>query len=511
MDSFNKIPDTRHESRLWRGQTWFVSLFIAAIVIQILASLPVTLDFKLFAFYDPGSTLKADWLISPAGGNKIPTIDFAYSYGLLSLEFGRAWFATFGRDPWAFWLYGSFGMLAMTLGFTRLIRTLNFNWQQVVILLCALPLAIPPYYLSLTHVTEAALLIHALADQTQKKYWRALLLVTITAMFKPSMAYVYGLMLMVIILKPQLFAGWKQSPDRQGPVRQFLPAMMTAILVCAILIADFGVQPLINTLLPITGGASYKAAGFGFLNGAGRNFWMLDHPAQYIFTPTGWWLASTIIMWITAIAIMIRRYRGILTPGGETLITLAVMHTVFVFMFFAWAGSWTYYAYLPAIGLATMWNAFPIKKWSFMAILILILCGSFSRLSMTIGEWAAKSRFSDTSGLWIYGDQLTRWRYIQQFNQPKTYWLVNGFSGQMFPGITTPPSWWLSPKLQNEKEIAAIRKGISESDTVIRWAEHGRLDPWLYPELADVTRDFETVHRDGWFAVEKRKGLRTGD
>ncbi len=493
-------PQTATGRQATPAPRYFGLIMYVAIMAQIFCSLPTSLDFKLFAFYDPGATLKADWLTSAQGGGLIPSVDFSYSYGLLSLAAGKISFAILGRTPWAFWLLSSIGMFVMAAGMVRMAHAMQFSLSQKILLALSLPLAIPAYYLSLTHIAEAALLLHSLAEIAERRYTRALLLATIAALLKPSMAFILGFIVIILFT-------WCYRKRRQIIWLQFLPAATAAILLCLVIGVMFSWQALGNTLLPLTGGASYKAAGFGFFSPTGgRGFWLPQRMTDYLFTPSGWWVIATILTWLGALIAALRMLRGQKVAGGAVIITIALMHAAFIFLFYAWRDSWTYYSYLPALGLVTAWQLLPRKEWATLLLALLIGCGCIYRISMTIGEWAFKSRHSDTAGLWIYDNQLEDWRHFRQLdNERKTYWLVNGYVGQMFPGVSTPPSWWLSPALQNKKEIAAIRKEISDSDAVIRWAEHGHLDPWYFGELTDQTKQFYADERSEWFILEKRK------
>ena len=66
-----------------------LGIFLLVFGVQTVVQWPLAQSFALFGFYDPGSALKADWLL--AKGLR-PTIDFAYAYGLLSLLVGHGWF-----------------------------------------------------------------------------------------------------------------------------------------------------------------------------------------------------------------------------------------------------------------------------------------------------------------------------------------------------------------------------------------------------------------------------------
>lgn len=644
--------------RLWGTATMFACMLLNML------SIPLSLDYKYFAFYDPGAALKADWLITAAGGSHMPTVDFSWSYGLLSLEVGRLWFAVVGRSPGAFWGFCLAGSMVVAWGLARLGKALNLGAMQWLLLMLSLPLIVPGCYLSLTHVAEAAFILHALADQARGKTWRALLWVTIAAMFKPSLSYVYGAILLGILIwrtwhptedntvsgqngagdktthrlgqdrrageatRRQIVAGksgnviqsssvpdqdvarrasqlqYPHSPqvlpapgrpisrglNQGGPwrylLRQLWPAALAFAVYVVISLAWFGWRPLVHTVFPMSARESYRAAGFGFFTAGGRQFWILNDPWQYLFTPSGWWLIATTLLWPAGLMCLVQMIRRRPVHGGGTILTMGLLHAVFVFGLYAWSGSWNYYAYLPAVGLvwaagritsrktdsavltsegsagstsgltraedtppgsqrvagvpgdvgmvrklqgpvagdsqqiggqkqgSEHWIARPssgekswLRRWGVgLLAMAVVTCACRSRAVLTVNEWKYKEMSPATEGLFIYPDQLAMLKDCQeQVAGQKTYWLVNGYIGQMLEGIKTPPSWWLSPALQTPTEIAAIRDGIARSQSVVRWAEHGRLDPWLDPQLSDLTKDFAPAYSNDWFIVEKRR------
>ena len=171
---------------------WPAAALLMAFASMFLAQLPMSYDFANFVFYDPGASLRLDHLI--AQGYQ-PTLDFGYPYGLLTLMIGRAFFALAGRTPASYLLFMFLAEAAIVWGIWRLAA--RWNWLTICFLLAAMPHAIIPVYVHLTHPLEAALILHILADLAIGRRARALALATACLFIKPSMAYGLGLILLI--------------------------------------------------------------------------------------------------------------------------------------------------------------------------------------------------------------------------------------------------------------------------------------------------------------------------
>jgi hypothetical protein len=501
----------------------------------LLARLPIALDFKLFAFYDQGSALRADRLVA---GGLVPTVDFGFSYGLLPLALGRAWFTLFGRTPTAYWLFMTVGMAGMVWGLVRFGHAMNFGRAGWVLLAVTLPYAIPASYLHLTHPVEACLLIHALADVAADSHgrsgrWggkpRALALVTAAAFAKPSMAYVAGFFLTVWLA----IDGLRRRPEGglARAVTPFLPAAAVGIALGLAMAGLFGAEAVNNTLLPLTGAKSYKAAHFGFFTGIGQTFWRPSSPSlvYYLFTEAGFWLAASLLVVAGAAAAAVRgALRKTVPAGAGVLAVLAALHVVFVCAFFAWQGSWVYYSYLLMMAVAALPTVFrPAPRWAFGTGVVVAVLGLGYQWGMVTAEWAFKDRPPALGRLWIYADQRGRWEdLLAQLRavegaggSGKAYVLGNGDLAGMQgvaeagPGgrFEMPPSWFLSPALPTPREVERINADLRRAPAVVRFKELGDLDPFLFPEFQPELAAFQLDWENDWFMLYTRqpgRGLR---
>ena len=497
---------------------------------------PTAMDFKFFLLYDAGGALKADALLAQ---HLQPTIDFAYSYGLLPLLLGHAWFAAFGRTPLAYEGFTLACTFAIILAMASWARAQRWPIWALALLVLSLPCAIMARYLSQTHALEAALLMWALAlhasGKGRRKY--ALALVTACVFVKPSLAYIYGAILTTLILVDC----WRTSrtaprcPIWPALLRQLAPAALTAIALFTLLLAVYGWTPLQNTLLPLNASRSYRAANFGFFFGSGRAFWLRPQ-GDYFTSPAAWWLVSTLLTALTAAILLLRSLFPALRPGSsapatappdtrrESFICLAALLITFVCCFYAWDNSWTYYPYLPALGVITALvmlspksRANPLPHSSptspvpmrppclrasvvtllpAAALAVIVILADFHHPYHDTQPWN-KTHSADTAGLWAYSTEQADWQEAHErltANNQHTLLLANGFSAGLFPGVRTPNAWFMSPALNTPAELDRIRQAIAHADLIVRFNELGRndpkLDPWNWPEFAAETARF---------------------
>ena len=233
--------------------------FIFAIEFTVLCivSVPSILSFDNFAFGDQGSELTIQYLVR--AGNR-PAVDFFYHYGLLPILAGSIWFGVLGLTPLAYIAASFVCGLLMVRGLARFAVALELTPIGIAFLIASFPLAIMPAYPHLAHSMEALLFCNALAEQAAGKHSRALALVTAAVFAKPSLAYVFGLLLLFVI-------AWKAGQDKGSPSRQFFmliaPAASTASILTITLAIVYGPRALLKTVMPITGALLYRLLNYG--------------------------------------------------------------------------------------------------------------------------------------------------------------------------------------------------------------------------------------------------------
>ena len=188
-------------------------MFGAETLAYAIFRLPTYLGFDANAFGDRGDFLSISYLV--AHGSR-PAIDFGYHWGLVPIMLARFWFALFGATLQANEAIMVVCALLVAIGIARMAAALRLGTLGIVLLVVALPFAFPTF--TLTYALEAALLSNALAEQAAQKRSTALALATEACFVKPSMAYIYGFVLLLGLLwvcrRPHHNDVWRIMPRR---------------------------------------------------------------------------------------------------------------------------------------------------------------------------------------------------------------------------------------------------------------------------------------------------------
>ena len=532
---------------IFRLTFWWM-VFAFELTALLVVQLPAVYNFSTFILYDPGSILRADWLLARGLS---PTIDFGYSYGMLSLIYGRLIFALGGRTP-AMYLVGTWLMeMLVALGLARF--AMRWSWASRTLMIVAAAHAVQPVYLALTHPMEAALLTHALADLADGRRARALALTSACVFVKPSLAFALGLVLLISLA----WRLWRERVSGERLIKHlitaFAPAASTVSLCAALIAGYFGWRPLLNSIMPFTASKSYAALGFGFF-GNGRRFWRPelnsagDFIWYYLTTPAGFWIAASLSLCALCAATIIG-YKADSAKANdrETLIALTVCHLFFVFALFAWPGSWSYYSYLLVLGVGTgialfRSGAAPLERrnekamknaehaeitehaekrndlsiifrvfrvlrprWMWALLVLLALTGYEQRYRGVAGDWRYSERAAETAMLWADERQRAEWaRVVEMARRKRLLFLHNGCANLLFPAVQSPPSWFFSPGIQTQVEIAAIRRQVEAADVVVSFNHAAILDPWTWEEFADQRAQFMVTWRGVYLTIHER-------
>lgn len=498
-----------------------VLLFVLAAA-SFAGSLPNILGFDRFAFGDEGWALTVDEMLDE--GQK-PVTDFGYFYGLLTLLIDRALFAAAGRTPEAVaGLYAACALL-VTVGIARTMVAAKLDRVSAAFLaVCAAYMVMPIFYPSPAHAVEAALLAHAIAFHAGGRPGRALALVTVAVFVKPSLAYVYGLILLVLIL-----AGW---PTGTGRLKRLIPATVAGVAILGTLIATFGWDAVVKTQLPFGAMKSYEESGFGFVNGSGRQFWLPDPPKPpkpqdpnfylkfYLLTPATVWLLSSVFLVAAALRLLPHARR----PAASATIACAVLHLVFVFVLFGNQWSWIYYPYILFVGAAvglSEWNRIALERTQPAAappappaggeppaaeeeqssgplapvgMILLVLAALGQVFSIWVGYadlWRTVRRSPVTAGLWFHPDKIEDWAAVRQAAKTGRVFVLTkmGCPHLLAPEVDCPRTWCLARATVTPAELDRVRRGLAAAEWVVVpvWHDNDLMD---WPELADAVKPF---------------------
>lgn len=477
-------------------------IFSLVLLASFLFQLPTSYDFSNFVLYDPGTALRVDQLI--VAGYQ-PAVDFGFPYGLISLLIGRVFFALTGRTPAGYLLFMLAAQILMVFGIARLAA--NCGWAVVGFLAAAIPHALIPVYVNITHPLEAALLLHALADLSSGYYARALAVTTFCLFIKPVLAYILGLIIIILIIARIV----RQRDHSINSIKQFIPAIITGIACIVISIGYFGWVPLKETLLPLTGLKSYQALDFGFF-GNGRSFWLptagtiSDYAQYYLFSVAGVWLLGTLLLGLWG-ALSLGKLYSAAANQHAVVAALALCHFFFIFVLFGWPGSWTYYSSLLIVGVALGAAAHNLRPLWLGVLILLALAGHTQRYQHTVNGWRWSARAADTAGLWVYQDQRAEWSRVRLLAaQRQVFFLNNGCAELLFPGVRGPLSFFLSPATQTPTEFANIARQLDEAEVIVTFNQGPVLDPWYWAEFAEQRRNFVEVWRGNYLTIYERAG-----
>lgn len=482
------------------GYAWAAVVF-ALTGLNFVRLLPVVLGFVFVLMADAGWALGTDAAWADHG--LVPTKDFAYFYGLLTLVVDRGWFALFGRTPTAVALLVAVCNLATAAGLVLFGRGVGVGRIGRVLLAVAAPIAVMPLgFPSPAHALEAALLALALGSQAVGRPAVSLVLCVLAVFVKPALGFVYGPILVAVILTAP--GSWALR------FRNLIPAAVTAVVVAGSLAAVFGTGPVAETLFPLSATKVYAADRYGFFFGIGRKFWVPEpfNPLYYLLTPAGFWLAATLLL-IAGSVPLIRRLRD---RRASTVLTCLVLHAVFVLVLFGNQYSWLYYAFLPVCGAAGViagWEQDEQRR-SWKTILAIGLCGlavsGQSLMALEAGKlWTAVVRSDDTGGLYAFPEDEAAMREIRGLAKTNRVLVLtrSGGPGVVFPELDGPHGWYLLRPVALPVEIERMRGQIREADyLVIPTAADASLNTW--PEFFEEFKSFRQEKQYSSFLVVKR-------
>jgi hypothetical protein len=464
---------------------------------------PNLLQFEHFPFGDPGSNLYLHKMIS---SGLTPTVDFSYPYGLLGALFGDVWFGLFGLHPYAFAGVGLLYCVCMSHGFALFCRELRWGWLTAIALAVLMPFSVTPSQASITYCLEAVAILYGLAFQSQGRLAEALGMATIGALVKPSLSYVFGAILVALIL-------WKLNVD--GKARfpaawwsQFRFAAGAVSFGVVALVLRYGWQPLLSTLFPVAGRANYRAMHYGFFTGVGRNFWIPAgaRAGYYLGTVAGFWILATVTllagsMWLLATGPRSRR------EIFQTGLTATALHFIFITIFFAHAWSWSYYSYLVAIGLAAFLTMFRKSRFAVASLCAVAAIGYYADTRETTIEWRRSQPAAAQIGLWMTASQRKDWSHALELarNHRVLALSMAGWPSLLEPAIRTPSRWFTEPALINPRERQSTVEAIRQANVILIHDS-----PWTapigdLPEFREELSQFERAEQRTLYTVLVRR------
>ena len=486
-DLANGTPAAR-----WSGSFRILNLALMTEALALgLLRLAADVRFDWFAFFDGGAELAIHALMRRG---LRPRIDFGTIYGLLPLLIGEGWYGLFGLRPGAFAAASILGGVLTAWGLGRALTSLRVGVVGVTWVVVAMPIGlISAAAPSLTHVLEPILLIHAMADLAAGRRARALALASACVFVKPSMAYLLGAAILIVILVRDRPSAW---------TRNLWPSVAVAAILATVLGGVFGPRVLVNSVLPIAGRAVYRENGFGFFTGSGRAFWLPDRAnlTFYVHSLAGPWLIAFLMLSLAGLSQISRSGRAHaaredrIAEGAEVVILCAVLHAAFVALFFGNAWSWVYYYPMLVLGLAA--SSARSRRG---ALCVLILTAMFApscwrSMRGPIEAWTGRARSVETYGLWASESVRGEWREVGRRIAGRRAAILSKCDGAaLLDARFTPPTVaYLVRGHVLPAEIARKRASLRAAEFVVV-ANPDPGDPWFddWPEFAAELREFD--------------------
>jgi len=466
----------------------FGVLFALVALAICVASFPATLYFPNHAFGDQGWAVRVDGLVADG---LVPTVDFSYAYGLLTLAINRLAFWLFGTSPFVVGGMLQLCALLTAVGVWRVGRAVSLNPWANLVLVATVPLFVIPSILpSPTHALEPVFLTHALAEHLRGRLNRALALATVAVLVKPALGYVYGFLLVAEILLTPVAGGGRR-------VARLLPAAVVGVVLAGGLIAAYGWKPFIHTQFPTAASKEYKALNCGFFFGVGKEFWYPTPPKtlpeskwdefrlrHYLDTPTGAWLVATAVLVLGAV-VAATRWRS--DQVARVVVAVAVCHAVFVLFLFSNPHSWMYYPYLPVVGCVLVLHRLPawLGRWVGWPLAV-VAGGLTAALAVSsvvptvphyVGQWKGFERSPVTGGLYADPASVKNWAFLRERAETERVFVLcrMGCVPFLAPGIESPRSWYLSEVIGTKPELDWVRERIAACDWLVVPSHHDNL------------------------------------
>jgi hypothetical protein len=477
-----------------------------------LALYPHTMVFRRFYFGDSGWPYTVEMMLREG---LMPVTDFAYFYGLIVLLINKIWFGIFGLTPEALLYMYIVGIIASMYGVIQTVTALKLDRLANFIIVVAGPIMVNAGHLLLTpvHILEPALLINALAAQVRGRYATALALSTLAALIKPSLAYVYGLLLII-----QILGGWLPQQAHRPPWRQrfsmLLPAAGVGAAISAIVAAYFGIDRFLQTQIPWTASQAYADFRFGFFYGVGREMWRPQEwtPAHYFFTIAGAWITASIVLVIGTLVSL----RYLHTTSGRFIVTCGILHLVFVCFLFGNEWSWIYYPYILFIGAALVIDRglkYSNKLVQLSCMFIGLTLSGFLLFIVVffwmgingIELWKTHSRNPQTNMLYADREDREAWAEVMRLSQTQRVLVLNRTNAAHIfsPPVDGPRVWVLIRSIATPGEMERVRQQIAQANVIVKpeWHDNDLLE---WPEFAEDLRPFRLSQQFKRFALLTR-------
>jgi hypothetical protein len=491
------IEKNTRQSAPARSRRWLVLGFALLLITLEVVHLPENLNFTAFAFGEPGANLNAVYMVRHG---MHPGVDFGHVYGLLGILLSDLWFRIAGLTPAAYWAEILAVELAMCAILAEFTVTAELSGLSIVLLFVSFPIFVWVNYFNFAHAIEALCLMAAVTAHLKGRYGFALAAAAAAVLARPALGYVYGfLLLCIVIVKVFRTHSLKLSV-------LVLPVCTTACL--GILLAwRFGITSLARTLFPTTGVATYRALGFGFFSG-GMAFW-LPSPFRFRFyldVPGFWLLAMASLLLLAPLAVLRGRNadaESLRRHKSEVLGAACVV--VFVWIFFAFShqyiGAWILYLWL-AVWAVSLLPEFLHKCGVLLGVLVLIgLNADRHQILGALPQWSTTKVSRVLPNILSSGNEDRQMEEILAVvHGRKTVVLTPaGAMPLLHDGLGEPLTEFFVPGIVLPGEVLRMRAAVAAADMVFV-----PTPPWYgsdsayfsWPDFLDKQESYHVIFRN---------------
>jgi hypothetical protein len=440
------------------------ALFSIELLAINLARLPESMRFDRFAFCDQGANLTLQYLV--ANGLR-PALDFGYHYGLLPALLGKLWFAIFGATPWTYQFAMVVFDVLLAWAFAKILAQLKIGGVGLALAIITVGYAFQASYINFAHGLESVLLCHALAEQARGSRTNALALASAAVFAKPSMGYVYGLLLIILMLRDLA----RDDFSLRRLMLALTPAAIVFASLAVVLSRVYGPSTLLRTAIPIEGATAYHSLNFGLM-ASGRGLWDPNGlPWLYYFIDVaGFWIIATVVLFAFAILQLTNTDRQeVASRRTEVIVTCALMHLAFLALFFGNQWSWIYYSYVLIIGAAMAIETGPARRRFGVALCALALLSWTDIAFWTHRWWVTTAPDAATAGLWAPDDERGEWVRVLSMTQGRKIVMLDsmGATELLFRGFGEPVSLYLTGGLMSRDDVRRKIEQLSSAQIVV--------------------------------------------
>lgn len=466
-----------------------------------LARLPESMRFDRFAFCDQGANLSLQYLV---GHGLRPTIDFGYPYGLLPVLVGRIWFAMFGATPWAYQAAMLVSGLLCAWAIARTLSQLKIGTIGIALAFIAFGYAYQASFVNFAHAIEAILLSFAICAQASGSRSRALAFAAVAVYSKPSMGYVYGLVLVVLIARDSGLS------DLRRFIKALAPAAIVFVALAITMWFTYGAHTLARTIVPLLGTSNYRAMNYGLM-GVGRQLW---DPTRrpwifYVIDVAGFWILSGIFLF--AIALLRMKHVDSGTPPARRyglIVTCAILHLAFLVLFFGNQWSWVYYSYILIIGTAIAVDLGPNNRRIGVALTLIAAISYTDLVYGTYRSWSTTTRDAVTAGLWAPEDERNEWLQVLALAHEHKVVMLDtmGAAELLFPGFDDPANFFVLPGMMQPGNVRRKLAQLSNAQVAVvpvSIASCGGVPD--APEFKEALKSFDLAWTDKHMEVFRRR------